>query len=193
MHIAVEGLDGVGKTSVAAMLAERLDFTFIEKPLHFLTDTDGLENYLRITRKINDSFPPAFTAQFYGLGNLYLRLAEKGRNIVTDRDLCSTWFWNANQETLPYFDYLVEQCGLPDRIVVLYADQKERYKRILNRNPNDPDLQSKVMSNESYDKIKEFIKRYHARYFWIDSSDLTCEETVNTICRKLEEEGLIHG
>jgi len=36
MHIAIEGMDGVGKTTVAKELARRLTFSFIEKPLHYL-------------------------------------------------------------------------------------------------------------------------------------------------------------
>ena len=43
MHIAIEGLDGVGKTQTAKLLAKQYNFTFIEKPLHYLTDTNGME------------------------------------------------------------------------------------------------------------------------------------------------------
>ncbi len=38
MNIAIEGMDGSGKTSTAKMVAEILDFEFIEKPLHLITD-----------------------------------------------------------------------------------------------------------------------------------------------------------
>ena len=47
MHIAIEGIDGVGKSTAAKNLAKRLDFTLVEKPLHFLFDEDGNEdNYI---------------------------------------------------------------------------------------------------------------------------------------------------
>ena len=49
MHIAIEGIDGVGKSTAAKNLAERLGFTLVEKPLHFLFDEDGNEdNFWRI-------------------------------------------------------------------------------------------------------------------------------------------------
>ena len=54
MHIAIEGMDGVGKTSVAELIAEKLGYQFIEKPLHLLLDEEGqMENYLKISSYIN--------------------------------------------------------------------------------------------------------------------------------------------
>ena len=38
MHIAIEGFDGVGKSTAAKKLAEKLGFLLVEKPLHFLFD-----------------------------------------------------------------------------------------------------------------------------------------------------------
>lgn len=35
MHIAIEGLDGVGKTQTAKLLAEQYNFNFIEN--HYIT------------------------------------------------------------------------------------------------------------------------------------------------------------
>ena len=49
MHIAIEGMDGAGKTSVAKLLAEKIGFKFVEKPLHYMLDEDGtLDNYMRV-------------------------------------------------------------------------------------------------------------------------------------------------
>ena len=72
MHIAIEGLDGVGKTQTAKLLAKTLGFEFIEKPLHYLTDLQGMDNYLRIMNTINTEMGPEFTSLYYGLSNLYL-------------------------------------------------------------------------------------------------------------------------
>ena len=38
MHISVEGLDGVGKTTVCSLLSKEIDFEYIEKPLRYLFD-----------------------------------------------------------------------------------------------------------------------------------------------------------
>ena len=48
MHIAVEGFDGVGKSTAAKKLADKLGFLLVEKPLHFLFDEEGDKEYIRI-------------------------------------------------------------------------------------------------------------------------------------------------
>ena len=54
MHIAIEGMDGAGKTSVAKLLAEKIGFKFVEKPLHYMLDEDGtLDNYMRVSKDVN--------------------------------------------------------------------------------------------------------------------------------------------
>ena len=52
-HIAIEGMDGVGKTTTCKLLAERLGYKFIEKNLRFLfDDNDSFDNYFRIRDKV---------------------------------------------------------------------------------------------------------------------------------------------
>ena len=50
MHIAIEGMDGVGKTTAARNLAKILNFKLVEKPLHYMLDEneDNYANYIRI-------------------------------------------------------------------------------------------------------------------------------------------------
>ena len=35
-HISIEGMDGAGKSTTCKILAERLGYEFVEKPLHYL-------------------------------------------------------------------------------------------------------------------------------------------------------------
>ena len=72
-HIAIEGMDGVGKTTTCKLLAERLGYKFIEKNLRFLFDeNDSFDNYFKIRDKVNANPDRLFTSWFYGLGNIYL-------------------------------------------------------------------------------------------------------------------------
>lgn len=183
MHIAIEGLDGVGKTQTAKLLAKQYNFTFIEKPLHYLTDTDGMENYLRIMKHINKEMNDDFKALYYGLGNLYLRQLSNGINVVTDRDLCSTYFWNHTANNHELFDFLVKVAGLPDLTIILYADVEVRRQRILKRNAIDPDLSEKIFPNNQYNKMIEFVENYGANYVIIDNSKMGLNETVQEIVK----------
>ena len=92
MHIAIEGLDGVGKTDTAKRIAQRLGFKFLEKPLHLITDEEGLENYLRITAKVNENNNKLFRAQFYGTGNYLVSQLAKESKVITDRHLVSNYY-----------------------------------------------------------------------------------------------------
>lgn len=183
MHIAIEGLDGVGKTQTAKLLAEQYSFTFIEKPLHYLTDIDGMENYLRMMKHINEAMDDDFKALYYGLGNLYLRQLSKGINVVTDRYLCSTYFWNHTANNHELFDFLVRVAGLPDLTIILYADAEVRRQRIFGRDTNDPDLAEKVFPNSRYKKMIEFVETYEANYVLIDNSGMGLNETVQEIAK----------
>lgn len=88
-HIAIEGMDGVGKTTASKLLAKRLGYKFIDKNLRELFDDNGsYDNYFRIRDKVNASPDRLFTAWFYALGNIYLHTAHEKENIVTDRYFC---------------------------------------------------------------------------------------------------------
>ena len=114
MHIAVEGFDGVGKSTAAKKLAEILGFMLVEKPLHYLFDIEGNEQYIRIRDAVNKSKNKQFTGWFYGLGNIYLYERFKGKNIITDRHILSNYCWSGAPETDYIFDAIYNTVGAPD-------------------------------------------------------------------------------
>lgn len=65
-HIAIEGMDGVGKTTTARMLAARLGYRYIEKIcMNSLTRTIGLTTTsasgIRSTQALTGCLQPGFT------------------------------------------------------------------------------------------------------------------------------------
>lgn len=42
-HISIEGMDGVVKSTTCKLLAEKLGYIFVEKPLHYLLDDNEAE------------------------------------------------------------------------------------------------------------------------------------------------------
>ena len=181
MHIAIEGLDGVGKTSTAKLLASEMGWEFIEKPMHFLTDVEDMKNYLRISKTINNSLSSDFAALFYGTGNYYTSIISKERSIVTDRHLASTYYWNGNENNIELFDFLVKVCGKPDLTFILYADATTRRERVVSRNCNDPDLNRNVFSNDQYKKIIDFVKKYDMNYITLDTTDMSLDGALDEL------------
>lgn len=185
MHIAIEGLDGAGKTETAKLVAAKLGLEFIEKPLHFITDEHGMENYFKIIERVNANEDKHFRARFYGTGNyLVSRLAQKGK-VITDRHLVSNYYWNSDADHDLYFDELVKKCGRPDITFVLYVSSRERKRRILSRNPEDPDLKRKVFSDEPYIKIKDFLEKYKMPYEMVDATKMSLTEVVEYVCNRI--------
>lgn len=186
-HIAIEGMDGVGKTTTARMLAARLGYRYIEKNLHELFDENGgFENYFRIRDKVNASPDRLFTAWFYALGNIYLHTNYENADIVTDRYFLSNYAWSGTDDNKEVYDLLVKKLGFPDLTVILYADEKAIFSRLRHRDEQDSDLVKVQLAKEKYEKMICFCETYQMPYMVIDTSNLTPEETVEIIMKRIE-------
>lgn len=194
MHIAIEGIDGVGKSTAARRLAERLGFDLVEKPLHFLFDENGdEENYIRIRNEVNDSKDKRFTGWFYGLGNIYLYEKFKEKNIITDRHILSNYCWSGSAETDYIFDAIFKTTGAPDFTFIIYADADAVKKRLLKRNPIDSDLKKVSYIPTAYQKMKSIMARYSMPGLLIDTTHMTENEVVNAMIKELKGRGIIDG
>ncbi len=192
MHISIEGIDGVGKTTTAIMVAEQLGFLFVEKPLQYLFDDDNsLKNYLKIRDIVNANENRLFTSWFYGLGNIYLYEKYKGKNIVTDRHLLSNYCWSGTAESEDVFELLVKKLGSPNYTFILYANEQIVYNRIKNRDIEDTDTEKTKFIPVAYKKMKDFCEKYKMPFTLIDSSNITQFEVVEIIIDKLKEQNLI--
>ena len=183
MHIAIEGMDGVGKTTVCTMLAQKLGYTFVEKPLHYIFDDSpqSVEQYQKIAKRINQNPDRDFTAWFYGLNNLFLHSKFKDQNIITDRHLVSNYCWSGAECNGDIYDLLIKKIGMPDYTVILYANPQAIEKRLKQRNENDPNLSKLNMSEIAYERMISFCKERKFPFVVIDTSDKKPEEIVNLI------------
>ncbi len=188
MHIAIEGMDGVGKTSVAKILSARLGFRLVEKPMHLLLDEQGnMENYFQCRNYINaQTENDALRAWFYGLGNLLLCHHFKNEHVITDRHLLSNYYWCGGPDTEDIFKCLVSITGNPDHTILLYASAEEGARRIKKRNPKDPDIFKTKLYSDSRVKMEDFLKRYKMPYIAIDTTELRPEEVVEVIMQWLQ-------
>ncbi|MBN2150943.1 MAG: AAA family ATPase [Candidatus Lokiarchaeota archaeon] len=189
MHVAIEGVDGVGKSTVCELLAKRLGFKFVEKPLHYLFDAEGaFDNYLRIRDYVNKQTDKVFTAWFYGLGNIFLYHRFKGEHIITDRHFLSNWFWSGDEASRPVFECMIRLIGKPDFTFILYADEEVVVRRLKQRDSSDSDLAKTHLVSEAYKKMEKFLLDYQMNYCTVDSSHRTPAQVVDAIIEHLSED-----
>ena len=182
MVIAVEGMDGVGKTTIAKMLSIRKGLKYIERPNKAFFDMDE-DSYSRLCRKVYNSDIRAM-AWFFGLGNIIQVLQNDEHDVVLDRHFLSNYFWNGSDETEKIFSTMINMVGKPDLTILLYAKTEERLERIRRRNPYDRDLKDPDMKIFGYDKMIDFATRYNLPFIIVNTEDLNIEETYR-ICDKV--------
>ena len=188
VHISIEGMDGVGKSTTCKLLAEKLGYEFVEKPLHCLfdKDDDSFDEYLRIRDRVNSNPNRDFTSLFYGLGSLYMYERFKDKNIVTDRHLASNYAWSGTENNDDVYELLVKKIGAPKLTVILYSPREVIIERLKSRNKADKDIQRAEMSESIYNKMIEFCKKHEFPFAIINTSNLSPNEVVDRILEKLK-------
>lgn len=192
MHISIEGMDGVGKSTIGSLLATILGFKFIDKPLRFLFSENGdPDEYIRIRDYVNSSQDRKFTSWFYGLGNIFLYEKFGNDDIITDRHLLSNFQWSGTDDNEIVYDALVKMIGAPSFTFLLYANEASIRRRLINRDESDSDLEKVKFTESAYKKMESFLIQYKMPYAIIDSSSMKPEDICNKMVEILKERGII--
>ena len=179
MLIAVEGMDGVGKTEISKHICNNHGFTFVEKPLHYFYNDGAEQKYadlMKVANRMYDIDDNVLKSWYIALGNMYVARMFKDENIVIDRHLVSNYYWNGGEDSDLVFQTLIETSGTPDLTILLYATPKTRMERLAKRDKNDPDLFDPEKQDDGYDKMLEFIHKFNLPHIIIDTENMTLDE-----------------
>ena len=179
MLIAVEGMDGVGKTEISKYICQQHGFTFIEKPLHYFYN-DGAENkyadLMKVANRMYDINDTIIKSWYFSLGNIYVSRFFQNENVVIDRHLVSNYYWNGDLESETIFKALIDTSGVPDLTIILYATPKTRMERLRKRDKNDPDLNDPDKMDDGYNKMIYFVEKFNLPYIVIDTENKTLDD-----------------
>jgi len=179
MIIAVEGMDGVGKTEISKHICQQHGFTFIEKPLHYFYNDSAENKYadlMKVAKRMYDIEDNVLKSWYIALGNIYVARMFQNDNIVIDRHLVSNYYWNGSTDSDPVFKALIETSGTPDLTILLYATPKTRMERLRKRDKDDPDLDDPEKKDDGYNKMVYFLEKYNLPYIVIDTENKTLDD-----------------
>jgi len=191
MKIAIEGLDGSGKTTVAKYISKFYNMKYVDKSFKYILskyheDTnlsnDEIRQYEKKICRTNDKL---IKTLYYALGNIY-DLRHEENNIVIDRYLGSNYFWNGDFETETIFSVLAKSSSNAVLTIILYASYNERVKRLKLRNPNDNDLNYDELQGEPYQKLIEFYKKYNLPFFVVHVDGKSISEVNQEVIQIIE-------
>lgn len=190
MIIAIEGADGVGKTTVSKLVAEKLNFLFVEKPLHYLLDND-YDKYIKLRDFFNNQNDRNLSAWFYGLNYMLISNIFKNKNIVTDRYFLSMYSLSYSDYNGDIYDLLIKKLEKPIITVILKASSKVIYERLIKRNPFDKDINKLYDIDFLYNKMYECVNKYNIPYIELDTSNIDEHEVADIIVSKYKN--IING
>lgn len=184
MIIAIEGMDGSGKTYISKIVANKIGYKYLDKPIEkFLNITEYV--YESLCQKIY-TLDDDLKALFFGFGNL---LATKNgqKNIIIDKHILSTYFWNGNDKNKHLFNSFIDFDIIPDLTIILYSSIENRKHHIKIRNIQDKDLNDERKMSFGYDKMIYFAEKYNMPYIFVNGDELSFEEIVNYVIKTIKE------
>lgn len=189
-YIAVEGVIGAGKTSVAAMLAERLNAKLI---LENFEDNPFLEKFY-----LNpDEY--AFRTQMFFLLERYTQLQELHQKDLFQNFIISDYIFekdkifaylNLNDDELKIYEHIVQGLDknvvIPDLVIYLQSSV-ERLMANINKRQREIE---KEISEEYIDNLNDAYNYFFSRYKSSKVMIVNCEE-VDFLSNPLDFDDLV--
>jgi len=180
MLVALEGMDGVGKSTLAKKCAQLLGGFFVVKAIHPLRDKNVYyDNFYNISDLVLEIFKSDFDQCMFGIRGIFWYYRLNGFDIVSDRFYASN-LWHIERRDVD-IENMVSFIGIPEKTVLLYASQDVLKKRIWARNPQDKDLVKIEQSEYAYRLMKTRFNKNGINYSIINTDDLPLDSVAERI------------
>lgn len=196
MKIVIEGMDGVGKSTVAKEIAHLLNAKYVDGlMINFFQEQGMTEQDTAVIKKAidkcSDNENSILRTWIYGFANLF-NMIHYETDLVIDRHCLTTYFYNADDNSREIYRYMQKFMEKPDFMFILRASIETRRMRICNRNVNDLDLLSEKKMQYGYDKMIEAAQYLELNYRIIDTDDKDIFTVVKEIINIIQGESR-HG
>ncbi len=176
--IAIEGIDGSGKSTVVRALSTRLEATLVGCP----------PSRLRAERAVADTLAPEERRAWYWQSN---REAMKdatdevfrGQTVVMDRSFASTAVYGAAERgEIASLEHVPRDLAKPDHIFFLSLDEEERQRRLQGRGGTRTVEETRLADDDAF--RQRVIEGYRALgAVWIGARGTVDEIVENIISR----------
>ena len=193
MLIGFEGMDGVGKTTVADYVSRDLSIPHETQKLANILEVDD-KQFRKFVRDIRTSDIKKLAFVFYTFRCLYDKSRTKDKDVIIDRTMMSTYFFEHNKLSEEDLKYAMSLDCIPDLTFILYGSPETRRQRISKRDDKE-DLNSSEAMSDGYSEMLEFAHEYNVPYVGIDTEKyslqdiiMICESTIEAFKNANEEE-----
>lgn len=183
--IALEGIDGSGKTTVCQILSKKINAENYKTPSWPFSD---LRDVIDKTVDIKSRFFFYLSSVIHASSEIARLLIHK--HVVCDRYILSTLCYHrASESFFKSFDENQLDILQPDFTFFLNADYDVRMKRIAIRESADnSDILNSDLHDKKYqDKVELEFSKYH-NLLWINANDISPDDIADIICNKLAQQ-----
>ncbi len=177
MFVAIEGIDGAGKTTIGRALADKLCCLFVEKSL---MSASGLtkQEYTKMREDLKKSnfASDKLMTLFFGMNNILCSELSRRQSIVADRYIATNYFWYGNELTEPFYKALVQVIDRPSLTVVLDVSVDLAISRIMQRKfaskeEKALELAKAQLAGSFTTKVVPFLEKHNYKYIIIENND----------------------
>lgn len=191
MKIVIEGMDGVGKSTVAKEVADRLGAKYVDGLLlNYLSENGMTPAEIKAVKKsldlCADNENSMVRTWIYGFANIF-NLMHYDTDVVIDRHCLTTFYYNGDENSKRLYQIMQEFFGKPDIVILLKASLETRRARIVNRNPNDADLLSSWKMSDGYPKMEAAAKFLNLNYKIVDTDGKDLNQVLEEVISLIRE------